>query len=217
MSYSAFSHLVVLLSRDPDSDDPTAQNPALFRKPGRGRLCKAVDVQLAAFLRSTSGATHVAAARDTASGEGSSYNYNKRIIFALSRLQSRFLRQPVTEEEKDKVAEGFEIEGCMGAIDGTILHLKWRPGKGAIDYYTRKKCYGVSFVEERARRIKLTFLGAQLTLQTIADSYGTFTSFEAGHPGTTTDVTVLDQSYAWAHRREYLEPGEYWLADKGEF
>lgn len=84
----------------------------------------------------------------------------------------------------------------MGAIDGTLFKLHCEPSKDKIFFYCRKKFSG-------------------LTMQASLDSNGRFTSYEAGWPATGNDITVLEKSRLWATRLQKLEPGEYWLVDKG--
>ena len=71
-----FQALVTILGANPlNSDLP---NP-LFTRKDRGLPPTSLPIQLANFLLSTSGSTHITAARETAASEGSSYNFLNRI------------------------------------------------------------------------------------------------------------------------------------------
>ncbi|GAA5882920.1 hypothetical protein JCM1840_006845 [Sporobolomyces johnsonii] len=147
MSRATFRQIVALLSRDPNHlDDPNSRNPFLFNTSGTGRPAQAVDVQLGTFLRFVAKLTHISSARDTAVGEGSAYNYRRNIIGALLALQPRFLRLPLTKEEKKEVSDGFGVQGCLGAIDGSLFKLKNKPKDSGMAYYCRKKFYGINLI-----------------------------------------------------------------------
>lgn len=48
------------------------------------------------------------------------------------------------------------------------------------------------------------------------DPNGSFIQIESGWPATVNDITILERSTVWTERCLHLDPGEYWLADKGE-
>ncbi|GAA5914408.1 hypothetical protein JCM5296_001707 [Sporobolomyces johnsonii] len=197
MSQTTFRKVVALLSRDARQlDNPDAKNPILFNLSGTGRPAQSVDVQLATFLRFTSKLTHVSSARDTAVGEGSAYNYRRNIVAALLALQRRFLRLPLTPKEKEEVADGFGLEGCMGAIDGTLFKLRNEPKNTGGAFYCRRKFYGLNLIAA-------------------VDSTGCFIAYEGGWPASVVDIAAFSMCALWTERRETLDEGEFWLVDKG--
>ena len=143
MSPATFGALLEILSVDPSN--PDLPNPRFTRGPGAGRPPTPLVFQLANFLRFTTGATHVSSARETATSEGSSYQFSDRIIDTLLELSDRFVRMPATEEEKAEVSDEFGWPGAIGAIDGVLFKLKDTPRTTPIYYYCRKKFYGVSW------------------------------------------------------------------------
>ena len=142
MSPDTFQTVLEILSADPSN--PHLPNPRFVRGAGAGRPPTPLIVQLANFLRSTTGATHISSARETATSEGSSYNFSDRIVDTLLELSDRFVRMPATEQEKAEISEEFGWPGAIGAVDGVLFKLKDTPLTTPIFYYCRKKFYGVN-------------------------------------------------------------------------
>ncbi|GAA5880159.1 hypothetical protein JCM1840_007634 [Sporobolomyces johnsonii] len=178
MSLTTFCKVVALLSRDPRQlENPDAKNPHLFNLSGTGRPAQSVDVQFATFLRFVSKLTHSSSAQDTAVGEGSAYNYTRNIVAALLALQ--------------------KLEGCMGAIDGTLFKLGNEPKNTGGAYYCQEKYYGLNLIAA-------------------VDSTGRFIAYEGGWPASVVDFAAFSTSSLWRERRETLDDGEFWLVDKDD-
>lgn len=146
MSPETFLSLVAILEHDPTKPQSAVPNNPIFFKPiprPPGRPDTPLPIQLASFLRSTARCTHVSAAQQTSTGEGSSYNHSTNIIAALLNLQQTYVKLPSTFEEKKVSSDGFGFVGAMGAIDGTLFRLKNQPRDNPAEYYCRKKFWGV--------------------------------------------------------------------------
>jgi len=96
----------------------------------------------------------------------------------LRRKAPKFVKFPETEEETEKVIDGFSDKGpfpqVAGAIDGSHIRIK-APIVNAKDYYCRKGFHSV-------------------ILQGVVDSDGRFMHVSTGYPGSIHDSRMLRMS-----------------------
>lgn len=78
-------------------------------------------------------------------GEGSVFNYCRRVIRALRQLGTHAVAWPDQDRKEEIKAAAFEksglLTGCIGAIDGTLIYMERKP-----------KVQGDSYVSGRVKR-----------------------------------------------------------------
>ena len=74
-------------------------------------------------------------------GYGSTINYTKRVIKALTDVQHDWINWP-TPERRAEIGQVMREEGfpgCVGFIDGTTINLSQKPAHNGETYFDRKK------------------------------------------------------------------------------
>ncbi|SCZ97765.1 BZ3500_MvSof-1268-A1-R1_Chr7-3g09566 [Microbotryum saponariae] len=141
MSMQCFDYLVQLLSTD----------EVFVRKP-TGRPQRAVREQVAIFLQYMGDpSTKLGSAVNTGIGEGSIYHYVDRVADALYHLLPQVIRWP-TGAEAARVADAFEVDNCVGVIDGTLLPLATAPPlRQRMSYFNGRKKMYCATVDDKKR------------------------------------------------------------------
>lgn len=79
--------------------------------------------------------------------EGSVSNYTKCCIYAILRLERKYVKWPDAEERraiKRRVGETSFFKDCVGFINETLICLALAPSKNKEDYWTRKSIYALN-------------------------------------------------------------------------
>ncbi|CAE6534513.1 unnamed protein product [Rhizoctonia solani] len=177
-----------------------SENP-IFTSTGP-RPQRPVKYQLAAFLLRY-GHGYSDAFRPHAEmsiGEGSVFNYCKRVVRALRMLGLRAMAWP-NNQRKAEIKEAFYektrlFDNCIGALDGSLIDMARKPQNQGDEYLSRKKrpCINV---------------------MTIVDHECRIINCESGWPGSKNDAFIWRESWVWENRGILFGEHEYVLADKG--
>lgn len=135
-------------------------------------------------------------------GEGTVQLFFDRMMLALLKLRPTYLRWPgrytlAHRNVRQAVEKDSNFPGCIGYLDGSIIGFKYKPHNDASSYWSgRKKKYGMN-------------------LQAICDPSHRFYYVSLGYPGSVQDSTVFSTTDISINPCKYLNPDEYFLADKG--
>ena len=163
------------------------------------------------------GSNAMEAAVKVSVGEGTVFNYCKRVVRAIREAGVDFVGWPDPQRKaviKQAFREQCGLDGVIGVTDGSLLTMAEMPTVRGVEYLTQKKDPGVSvttisFVE------KLTVY-LQINVQAVADHKRRFIAFESGWPGCKHDSFVWHHSEVWIERNRLFMEGEYLLGDRGE-
>ena len=100
-------------------------------------------------------------ARKFGVSEESAANYTRRVIKAICKHASTMIVWPSPQERvqiSTRVKQAFDIEGCVGFVDGTLFLLHQVPVTSGPDYYSRKGRCGLSGMLVCDDRKKITFM-----------------------------------------------------------
>lgn len=130
--------------------------------------------------------------------KGSFHASIKRMSSALVKdIMAQVIQWPRGVDRQRETSASFgqlsELQGVVGAIDGTHIQIK-APINHAPAYYNRKKFHS-------------------LVLLATCDSNLCFTYAWTGNPGSTHDATVLRSSDLFQQADNLIEPGYYVLGD----
>jgi hypothetical protein len=128
-----FDKLVFILSKNP-----------IFQSTNPSKPQRHVKFQLATFLLCYGhrGSDAFQVMHKLGIGQGSVYNYCRRVVRAIRELRDEYVGWP-SEERKEEIKRAiFERSGfreCLGSGDGTHIQLTARPTKNPVEYMNRKK------------------------------------------------------------------------------
>ena len=96
-------------------------------------------------------------------GEGKVELYTNRCLMGILALKDQILSWPNTEAHQIIQEEFKEVgfDGCVGAIDGSLIILQNFPEQDGPDYYSRKGSYGITtlLVCENNKKILYVYTG----------------------------------------------------------
>jgi len=83
--------------------------------------------------------------------EGTVYLYAKRVCHVLRNIHTKhlFWPGPARRQFLKDAMEEFGFPGCIGIVDGTLIHLVDKLLKNGWAYYSRKQFYAVSGTETK--------------------------------------------------------------------
>lgn len=70
--------------------------------------------------------------------EGSVDNYTRRCIWAILKLQPKYIKWPTAEERKvikNEIGSSSFFKDCVGFIDGTLIPFAYAPRKDPEEYW----------------------------------------------------------------------------------
>lgn len=139
MSRETFDKLVGLLENDP-----------IFLSTG-ARPQRAVRYQLAAFLLryAAEGSDAIGVSNKLGIGEGTVYNYCKRVTRALRKIGLTVLswgNSARHQETANFIEQNYGFKNCIGIVDGSLIRLSEVPMEHGQAYWCRKKFPAVSYI-----------------------------------------------------------------------
>ena len=128
---------------------------------------------------------------------GSVNNYMKRTTKGLMEIRHDIIKWPDAEERcqiSNRMVVKYGFKDCVGATDGTLFPLEYKPSHNGEEYFTRKGSYavhGLLFVDDMAKIRHLM----------------------VGRPGSVHDNRVWRNSVVNLHPESHFSEGEYLLGD----
>ena len=189
VSHDAFAFILQRISGDPVfSSNPSANQLS---------VTKQLQIALFRFGRFGNAASLADVARTFGVSEGTVINSTRRVIKAIIRLEKRYLRWYTASEKEEMMKRIFQLSGfkrCAGLLDGTTIVLAEKPVKDGELYFNRKSEYGMN-------------------CQIIADLDARIRFFFLGYPASVHDSRCFEESKFCQHSDDFLDRGEYVLAD----
>ncbi|KAI9917821.1 hypothetical protein PsorP6_012616 [Peronosclerospora sorghi] len=125
--------------------------------------------------------------------------YTDRVISALVRLASEFVRWPQPEERREisrPIAQRSGIVGAVGIVDGTHINFAQRPAIDREVFFSRKHRYGFN-------------------AQVIVDDRGMIRFFQSGLPASLYDSTAFTFTPISKQPEQFFSENEFLLGDSG--
>ncbi|KAI9918931.1 hypothetical protein PsorP6_011582 [Peronosclerospora sorghi] len=138
-------------------------------------------------------------ARTAGVADGTVPLYTYRVISALVRLASEFVRWPQPEERREisrRVAQRPGIVGAVGIVDGTHINFAQRPAIDREVFFSRKHRYGFN-------------------AQMIVDDRGMIRFFQTGLPASLYDSTAFTFTPISKQPEQFFSENEFLLGDSG--
>ena len=175
-------------------------HPVFVSTPGR-RSQFPVQYQLMLFLRvlgtEGNGACNKILGRVYEIGAGTCAVFTRRCKTAILSLKPQVLCW-LSPAEKDTVKKNFldeyDIPGCVGVADGTLLPLAFAPTMYPESFYTRKGNYALNSL-------------------VVVDHVGRIIHHYTGWPGSVHDNRVWKSSQLFLESEKFFSDGEYILGD----
>ncbi|KAI9917071.1 hypothetical protein PsorP6_017012 [Peronosclerospora sorghi] len=138
-------------------------------------------------------------ARTAGVADGMVTLYTDRVISALVRLASEFVRWPQPEERREisrRIAQRSGIVGAVGIVDGTHINFAQRPAIDREVFFSRKHRYGFN-------------------AQVIVDDRGMIRFFQTGLPASLYDSTACTFTPISKKPEQFFSENEFLLGDSG--
>ena len=136
---------------------------------------------------------------DIGHGTSTVTKYKQRFIEALGSIRSEWIYWPDAEERQQisaRFGAEYGLPDCVFIVDGTYIVFDQRPHINGETFFTRKANYALNvpiFCDDK-QRIRFT---------------------KIGWPGSVGDSDVLKNTKIYKHPENYLDQGQYGIADAG--
>lgn len=145
------------------------------------------------------GASYGRNARQFGVGHGTIRVFTIRVFKAIISLHGRAVKWP-DAQERQSLSASFDrthgLKGCVGIVDGTLVHFAQRPHVDGQVYWNRKHRYSMN-------------------VQLVCNIKHEITYYVLGWPGSVYDGVVFSQTSLFRSPANYLSEGEYIAADSG--
>ncbi|KAG2191582.1 hypothetical protein INT47_012676 [Mucor saturninus] len=175
----------------------------LYQSSESGRQQTSVRKQLMVVLlrlgSDGNGASVGRIARLAGISEGSVHAFTTRFFDVMLSMEGDVIKWPGKEQKeriKDITKNNNGFPDCLGFVDGTLIHLEYKPKFRGLEFFNRKKRYSIQTMA-------------------VCDPDRRITFFATGFLGCRNDSRVFGSSDLGRNLDKYFEDDEYILGDSG--